>query len=53
MDFEKEYQITQPQTNFTVMETCYEKPAAEDVFATEEVQARSQSQQKAQYLQGN
>ena len=53
LDFEKEYQITQPWTDFTVMETCYKEPTAEDVFTTEEVQTRSQSQQQGQYQQGN
>ena len=53
LDFEKEYQITQPWTDFAVMETCYEEPTVEDVFTTEEVQTQSQSQQQGQYQQGN
>ena len=53
LDFKKEYQITQPQTDFAVMETCYEDPTAENVFTTEEVQTWLQSQQQGQYPQGN
>ena len=26
LEFEKEYQVTQPQSDFTIMETCYEDP---------------------------
>ena len=53
LDFEKEYQITQPQTDFTTMETYYEEPTTDDAFMTEEVQMRSQNQQQGQYQQGN
>ena len=53
LEFEKEYQINQPWTDFAVMETCYEEPTAGNVFMTEEVQTWSQSQQKGQYPQGN
>ena len=45
LDFEKEYQITQPWTDLADMETCYEDPTAEDVFTTEEIQTQSQSKQ--------
>ena len=41
LDFKKQYQITQPETDFTIMETCYEEPTTEDAFMTEEVQTRS------------
>ena len=27
MDFKVEHQITQPESELTVMETCYEEPA--------------------------
>ena len=53
LEFKKEYQITQLQTDFVVMETCYEDLTAEDVFTSEEVQTQSQSQKQGQYPQGN
>ena len=37
LEFEKEYQVTQPQSDFTVMETCYEDPEGKHDSTTEEV----------------
>lgn len=53
LKFEKEYQITQPQSEFNIMETCYEEPKFGDVFTVEEVQIKSQEQKQGQYQQGN
>ena len=53
LEFKKEYQVTQPQSNFNVMETCCEDPEGEHEFSTEEVQMRSQAQNQSQYQQGN
>ena len=45
LEFEKEYQVTySPQSDFTIMETCYEDPEGEHEFTMEEVQMRSQTQ---------
>ena len=52
LEFEKEYQVTQLQSNFNVMETCYEDPEGEYNFSAEEVQMRSQAQNQSQYQQG-
>ena len=41
MDIKVEYQITQPESQLTVMETCYEETALEETYITEEVQTRS------------
>ena len=38
LEFEKEYQITQPGPNLKVMETCYEDLEENDEYSTEEVQ---------------
>ena len=60
LEFEKEYQITQPQSDFKVMETCHEDLEEDYDFSTEEVQMRSQAQNNTQgnrpqghYQQGN
>ena len=55
LEFEKEYQITQPQSTFNVMETCYEETPEQEEFSMEEVQMRSQmqGQGQGQYQQGN
>ena len=36
MDFEVEHQITQPESELTVMETCYKEPTLEEIYITEE-----------------
>ena len=41
LEFEKEYQITQLQSTFNVMETCYEETPEQEEFSVEEVQMRS------------
>ena len=43
MDFEVEHQITQPESELTVMETCYEKAKLEETYTTEEVQTGSKT----------
>ena len=48
LEFEKEYQITQPQSDFKVMETCHEDPEEDYDFSAEEVQTRSQAQNNTQ-----
>lgn len=53
LEFEKEYQITQPESEFNVMETCYKEPSFEEAFTTEEIQTKSQAQKQGQYQQGN
>ena len=60
LEFEKEYQITQPQSDFEVMETCHENLEEVYDFSTEEVQMRSQAKNntqgnrpQGQYQQGN
>ena len=53
MDFEVEHQITQPESQLTVMETCYEEPTLEEIYMTEEVQTRSQDQKQGQHHQGS
>ena len=53
MDFEVEHQITQPESELTVMETCYEEPTLEETYTTEEVQTRSQTQKQGQHHQGS
>ena len=53
LEFEKEYQVTQPQSDFTVMETCYEDPEGKHEFTMEEVQTRSQANKQGQYQQDN
>ena len=47
LEFEKEYQITQPQSDFEVMETCHEDLEEDYKFSTE-VQTRSQAQNNTQ-----
>ena len=46
MGFEVEHQITQPELDLVVMETCYQDPESEETYTTEEVQTRSQTQNK-------
>ena len=55
LEFKKEYQITQPQSTFNIMETCYEETPEQEEFSMEEVQMRSQmqGQGQGQYQQGN
>ena len=48
MDIEVEHQITQPESQCAVMETCYEEPAPEETYMTEEVQTRSQAEKQGQ-----
>ena len=48
MDIKVEHQITQPESQLTVMETCYEEATLEETYMTEEVQMRSQSQKQGQ-----
>ena len=48
MDMEVEYQITQPEQQLTIMETCYEETPREETCTTEEVQMRSQAQKQGQ-----
>ena len=40
LEFEKEYQITQPQSTFNVMEMCYEETPEQEEFSTEEVKVK-------------
>ena len=54
MDIEVEHQITQPEQQLTIMETCCEEPPMEETYTTEEVQMRSQAQKQGQQqLQGS
>ena len=53
MDFEVEHQITQPESELTVMKTCYEEPTLEETYTTKEVQTRSQAQKQGQHHQGS
>ena len=53
MDIEVEHQITQPESQLAVMETCYEEPALEGTYMAEEVQTRSQAQKQGQQHQGS
>ena len=53
MDIEVEHQITQPESQLAVMETCYEEPALQESYTTEEVQMRSQVQKQGQQHQGS
>ena len=55
LEFKKEYQITQPQSTFNIMEMCYEETPEQEEFSMEEVQMRSQmqGQGQGQYKQGN
>ena len=48
MDIEVEHQITQPEPQITIMETCYEEPPVEETYTTEEVQMRLQAQNQGQ-----
>ena len=47
-DIEVEHQITQPEQQLTIMETCYEEPPMEETYTTEEVWMRSQAQKQGQ-----
>ena len=51
MDIEVEHQMTQPEPQVTVMETCYEELPIEETHTTEEVQMRSQAQNQGQQQQ--
>ena len=51
MDIEVEHQITQPEPQVTIMETCYEELPIEETHTTEEVQMRSQAQNQDQQQQ--
>ena len=53
MDIEVEHQITQPESQLAVMETCYEEPTLEETYMTEEVQMRSQAQKQGQQHPGS
>ena len=53
MEFEVEHQITQPELDLAVMETCFKEPVIEETFTTEEVQRRSQTQKQNQNQQGS
>ena len=53
MDFEEEHQITQPESDLAVMETCYEESELEETYTTEEVQMRSQAQKQGYNQQGS
>ena len=48
MDTEVEHQITQPEQQLTIMETCHEEIPTEETYTTEEVQMRSQAQKQGQ-----
>ena len=48
LEFEKEYQITEPGPNLEVMETCYEDLEENNEYSMEEVQTRSQTQNNPQ-----
>ena len=47
MDSEVEHQITQPESQLIVMESCYEEPTLEETYTTE-VQMRPQAQKQGQ-----
>ena len=51
MDIEVEHQITQPEPQVTIMESCYEELPIEETHTTEEVQMRSQAQNQGQQPQ--
>ena len=54
MDIEVGHQITQPEQQLTIMETCCKEPPMEETYTTEEVQMRSQAQKQGQQqLQGS
>ena len=53
MDFEVDHQITQPESELTVVETCYEEPTLEETYTTEEVQTRLQAQKQGKHHQGS
>ena len=53
LDIEVEHQIIQPESQLTVMETCYEEPTLEETYMTEKVQMRLQAQKQDQQHQGS
>ena len=53
MDIELEHQVTQPESQLAVMETCYEETILEETYTTEKVQMRSQVQKQGQQHQGS
>ena len=46
MDIEVEHQITQPEQQLPIMETCYEETPMEETCTTEKVQMRPTSSKK-------
>ena len=52
MDIKVEHQITQPESQVSVMENCYQEAQLEEPFTTE-VQTRSQAQKQGQKHQGS
>ena len=46
MEFQTTRISTQPESDLSVMETCYEEPVIEETYTTEEVQMRSQAHKK-------
>ena len=50
MDIKVEHQITQPESQLAVMETCYEEPILEETYL---VQMRSQAQKQGHQHQGS
>ena len=53
LDIEVEHQITQAESQLTVMETCYEEPTLEETYMTEKVHMRLQAQKQGQQHQGS
>ena len=53
MEFEVEHQITQPELDLTVLETCYEEHELDKTYTTEEAQTRSQTQKQGYSQQGS
>ena len=46
MDFKVEHQITHPELDLAIMETCYKETKLEETYTTEEVKMRSQTQKQ-------
>ena len=53
MDIKVEHQITQPESQLAVMETCSEEPALGETYMTEGVKMRLQAQKQGQQHQGS
>ena len=47
-----EQQITQPESDLAVMETCYEESEVEETYTTEELQMKLQSQKHSYNQKG-